>query len=283
MNLIELYPKKYLSYSQLSSYESCPHTYFRTYILGIREGNKYTALGSVLHEVFEKQGKQLIAKKPWTLEQLFKLYNKMYFDKEKVPTKYFIDKEDYIKMYKKGCEALRNFYNDFHDQKPTFVEKKFETKLIEDIPPVLGYIDRIDGDPQNPSTWIVTDYKSGSSVKSKDFLRTDIQLAVYAQAIFKQFGAYPQAVCYYHPVLAKWQKAIHQGDGTYKYTNQRNPVVTFSVADAMIKAKSIVEKICNSVVTETWDKEIDGFGCKFCFHFKECKPFDGDTWDAIVN
>ncbi|AVO23052.1 PD-(D/E)XK nuclease superfamily protein [Bacillus phage Anath] len=254
-----------------------------TYILGIRSANKYTLLGSVLHEVFEQQGKQLIAKRPWTLEDLLKKFNKLYFDKEQVPTKYFIDKEDYIKMYKKGCEAIRNFFKDYHDLKPTFVEKKFEAKLVDDIPPVLGYIDRIDGDPEDASTWIVTDYKSGSSMKSKPFLTNDIQLAIYAQAIFKQFGAYPQAVCYYHPVLGKWQKAMHQGDGNYKYTNQRNPVVTFSVSDAMVKARSIVEKICESVRTDTWNKEIDGFGCKFCFHFKECKPFDGDTWDAIVN
>lgn len=283
MNLIELYPNSYISYSQLSSYEGCPHTYFRTYIMKIRKGNKYTALGSVLHEVFELQGKQLIAKRPWTLEQLFKMYNKMYFDKEKVPTTYFIDKEDYIKLYQKGCEALRNFYEVYQNEKPTFIEKKFETKLVDDIPPVLGYIDRIDGDPSDASTWIVTDYKSGSSVKSKPFLNTDIQLAIYAQAIFKQFGAYPKAVQYYHPVINKFQKALHLGGGHYKYTNQRAPICEFNVTDAMMKARIIVQDICNSVVNDDWSKEIDGWSCKNCFHFKECRPFDGDTWEAIVN
>lgn len=283
MNLVELYPKKYISYSQLSSYEGCPHTYFRTYILGIRKGNKYTALGSVIHEVFELQGKQLIAGKPWLIGDLLKKFNKMYFDKEKVPTEYFENKEDYIKMYKKGCEAIRNFYEFYKDQKPTFIEKKFETKLVDDIPPVLGYIDRIDGDPSDASTWIVTDYKSGSSVKSKEFLNTDIQLAIYAQAIYKQHGAYPAAVQYFHPVISKWQKAIHQGGGHYKYTNQRAPVCEFNVTDAMIKARQIVVDICESVRTDTWNKYTDGWSCKMCFHYKECKPFEGDSWGAIVN
>lgn len=283
MNLIEAYPLPRTSYSQLSSYENCPYTFYCTYILGQRGDNKYVNLGSVWHEIAELQSKQLIANRPWELPQLVKKYKELYLNKERVKPANFIDKKDYISLYDKGLTALKNYYETYQDSKPLFVEKNFKLQLIEGIPPVTGFIDRIDGTLSDPSEWIVTDYKTGSNVKTKEFLRNDFQLAIYAQMVYKQYGAYPKVLQYYHPVPNKFQKAIHQGDGVYKYTNQRDPVVTFSVADSMIKVKSIVERICESVQTDTWIKETDKWGCANCFHKETCQPFNKNSWAGIVN
>jgi len=212
----------------------------------------------------------------------FNEFNRQYFNKEVVPHKYFADKDDYIAMYDKGVTALTNYLDHYRDKPPLYVELKFETYLADDLPKVLGYIDRIDGEEGNPAEWIVTDYKSGSNPKSKDFLRTDTQLATYALAIKKLYGEFPRVVQYFHPVPNKWQIAVHKGDGLYEYTNQRSPVVSFSAYDAPEKHREVLERIVQAMETNYFGKTVEYRQCSFCFHKERCKPFSEATgWDAL--
>jgi CRISPR/Cas system-associated exonuclease Cas4 (RecB family) len=283
MSLAKLYPIPYISYSQINTYMSCPYQFYLTYMTGkfTPSANKYTELGSLLHEIFENQGRQLIsnAEKPYTKEQAIKLFNNKYF---KIDKAHFADKDDWLKMYQKGIEAIENYYSVYSDDSPLFVEKKFHGEIAEGLPPAKSFIDRIDGDENDPSTWIVTDYKTGSSPKSKEYLRTDIQLGFYASQIFAQYGAYPKAVQFFHPVPNKFQTAIHQGDGVYKFKNQRSPVVEFSVADTIMTIREVVRKI---VLEKNFKKVPDSFGCKLCSHYQNgtCKPFtkQQEGWASI--
>lgn len=278
------YPKKYVSYSQLSTFLQCPHSYYETYILGHRSGNKYVALGSVLHSIFEQQGRQLINDNPWEKDRLLKMYNQLFFDPEKVPKEYFESKEEYIEFYKKGVTAIENYMSEYHNSKPLFIEKKFESVLTDGTPSCLGFIDRIDGDEERPWEFVVTDYKSGSNPKSKQFLNEDFQLAIYAQFIYNQYGHYPAFLRYTHPVPNKFQTAIHLGDGIYEYDykGQRAPKARFSVAEKMQVVKETVEAISLSYANNDFPKETDKFGCRNCFHYETCKPFgDGTGWTSV--
>lgn len=287
--LRERYLRNHYSYSAITSAGDCLHSWYRTYILGERVGNKFTSMGSVFHDVAEAQGKKLKFGKldepdliSYPDSWFYNDFNKQYFNPEKVPHKYFADKDDYIAMYDKGITALTNYLETYRDKPPLFVELKFETYLAEDLPKILGYIDRIDGEQGNPSEWIVTDYKTGSNPKSKDFLRTDTQLATYALSIKKLYGEFPRVVQYYHPVPDKFQIAVHQGDGLYTYTNQRNPVVSFSAYDAVERHREVLELIVEAIESNTFGKTVEYKQCGFCFHKERCKPFDkAEGWDAF--
>ena len=278
------YPLPYYSYSQLSSFLDCPQTWFQTYVLKNRSGNRFTALGSQLHTIFEIQGKHLQAEQDWKEGMFLKYFNQLYFDNEKVPKRYFSSKDEYIEMYKKGVTAIENYLSEYHSSKPLFVEKKFKQVLIEGTPPCLGFIDRIDGELDKPWEWVVTDYKSGSNPKSKQFLNEDFQLAIYAQAIYKEFRHFPAFLRYYHPVINKFQTAVHLGSGIYEYDykGQRFPKARFSVSEMMFKVQETVQAISVAHAKREWPKKVDRFGCKNCFHLETCKPFgDGTGWNSI--
>lgn len=289
-NLKERYFLPYFSYSQLSTFMSCPESFRLTYLSGEFKplGNKYTELGSVLHEIFEQEGKMKIYGEPekfFTKKQAFKMFNEKFIAVKDEHKEYFNDKDDFIAMYKKGIKAIENYYEIYADSAPLFVEKKFLAVVSDGLPPAKSYIDRIDGEPENPETWIVTDYKTGSSPKSKDYLRKDFQLALYALQIFAEYGAYPKAVQFVNPVPNKIQTAVHQGDGVYRFIGQREPVVTFNVADTIVLIRNVLADIIETVESANWVKKVDGWNCKSCFHYisGKCQPFDKQQqgWNAI--
>lgn len=289
MGLVKRYPIPYFSYSQLNTFLTCPESYRLTYLTEKRErrGNKYTELGSILHDLFERQGKALIFGKQFTLQEALKAYNKTYMalkDNERTKV-YFDDKEDFIKMYQKGAQALKNYYEVYEEEKPLFVERQFKKSIAQGLPPARSYIDRIDGDKDDPSSWVVTDYKTGSSPKPKAYLRKDFQLALYASQIYAEFGAYPKAVQFVHPVPQKTQTAIHKGDGVYEFTNQRKPVVEFSVADAIITITNTLADIVKAIDEDNFPLVPDSWGCKMCFFFQDgtCEPFNKEMngWENI--
>lgn len=278
------YPMPYISYSQLSSFLDCPQTFYQTYILKNRSGNKFTALGSAVHTIAEIQGKQLVAKHPHEDKKYIQMFNEIYFDDEKTPKKYFSNKEEYIQLYKKGIIAIENYLNEYRDSKPLFIEKKFRSVLIEGTPECLGFVDRIDGDIERPWEWVVTDIKSGSNPKSKQFLNDDFQLAIYAQFIYNQYGHYPAFLRYAHPVPNKFQTAVHLGDGLYEYEykGQRSPKARFFVPDKMHRVKEVVEAISDAYSAGIFPKWTDRFKCGNCFHLETCKPFgDGTGWNSL--
>lgn len=272
---LKLYPLPRTSYSQLNTFLSCPHTFFLSYMTGNfkMNGNKYTFLGSLLHEVFERQGKQMIANpdKPFTKQDAFKMYNAGFM---KIEHSNFDDKEDWLKMYEKGVKAVDNYYEVYGESTPLYIEKQFIAKIGEGIPPVKGFIDRIDGDPDDVETWVLTDYKNGSAPKSKDYLRNDLQMGIYVAQIYAMYGKFPKAVEFFHPVPNKSQTAIHLGEGRYRFLGQREPVVEFNLQETVLSAQAIVAEIAKCVTSGVWRKQIDPWGCKNCFHFEECQPFD---------
>lgn len=278
------YPLPYYSYSQLSSFLDCPQTWYQTYVLKNRSGNRFTALGSQLHTVFELQGHNLRMKPPYESGLYMKHFNELYFDPEKVPKKYFDSKEQYIEMYKQGVMAIENYLAEYANSKPLFVEKKFKQVLIEGTPPALGFIDRIDGEIDKPWEWVVTDYKSGRNPKSKQFLNEDFQLAMYAQAIYEEYDYYPAFLRYYHPVIDKFQTAVLiDDDGLYEYDykGQRSPKARFFVPEKMTQVKETVEAISLAYKHNNFAKKTDKFGCKNCFHLDTCKPFEGGGWSSL--
>jgi hypothetical protein len=291
MELAKRYPIPYLSYSQLNSYLKCPWTYKLTYLSGKFEstGNKYTKLGNVFHDIVENEGKQKIFGDTeffLTKSQAIKKFNVDFFKVLKEHKEYFDSKEDFIGLYNKGILAIENYYSTYTEETPLFVERKFQAPIAEGLPPVKSFIDRIDGQKDDASSWILTDYKTGSQPKPKDYLRTDLQLGLYASQVFGATGHYPKAVQLYHPVPNKFQTAVHQGDGHYKFTGQRAPVVEFSVAETIMTVRKVVADIVTDIENDSFKRVVKPWDCKSCFHFVsgKCNPFEKvQGWADIGN
>lgn len=188
---------------------------------------------------------------------------------------YFDDKDDFIKLYQKGITALENYYELYSDSKPLYVERNFNKSISRGLPPAKSFIDRIDGEADNISSWVITDYKNGGSPKSKDYLRQDFQMALYVAQVFAEFGDYPKAVQFVHPVPNKIQTALHLGDGVYQFQNQRAPVVEFSVSDTIIQITNILTDIVKAIEEDNFPLVADSYGCKNCFFYQDgtCQPF----------
>lgn len=286
VDLAREYPLPYLSYSQITSYRKCPWTYKLTYLSGDFKstGNKFTKLGNVFHDIAEWQGRQNISENPLELEALIKSFNVNFTNVLKEHKDYFESKDDFIKLYKKGIQAIKNYYSVYHDETPLFVEKNYKGKVAEGLPPIKSFIDRIDGDKDDPSSWIITDYKTGSQPKAKAYLKDDLQLGLYAAQVYATTGYFPKAVQFYHPVPDKFQTAIHQGDGHYKFTGQRDPVVEFSVSDIIIEVRETVADIVMDIKNDSFKRVVEKWSCKNCFHniSGDCKPFEkAEGWDLI--
>lgn len=271
------YPMKYISYSQISSYLSCPENFYNTYILGHRDdGNKWTEMGNYIHnlaETFPNPTKKDLKK----IQAFFKsMTSKM--DRTK-----FEDDVDFQEAVDKCRIMTNNYIRRFKDvPAPVAVEKKFFVKFSEDLPATLSYIDRIDGDPEDASTWIITDYKSSNNPWPKSRLKTEFQLMWYAAQIFHTYGKWPKRVQYYFPVTDKLVSADLLINGVYAFNNQRDPVLEYYEIDMMTMIEETVEKIINEEFTSD---STDSFFCRnFCSVHKSLEEGErrsADGWEAL--
>lgn len=230
MKPLEKYPLPYISYSQLSSYLNCSYTFYQSYILKNRDdGNKYSKLGNVFHDIAENfpcSGDPKVVGQEYS--RLFKT----------IPVEMFDSPEERQQFFDKGLTAVKHFGRHYKGApEPLFVELKVEMPIIPGLPPSLSYIDRIDGEHGKPETYIITDYKTSNNAWPKSKLAEQFQLGFYALQCYKKFGEWPLAVQYYFPVPDKWVIAVHIGDGIYEYQNQKNPVLQINVADVIMKCR----------------------------------------------
>lgn len=274
---IDKYPMKYVSYSQLNLYKTCKKAFKFQYIdKAPRTDSKYMAFGRVMHEVFEAHGKALLFEKDFTFDDALNMFRPELL---KIDRSLFDSKDEVKDFYIKGGTALKHYFDAYGDYKPLFLERKFNKRCIGDLPPLLSYVDRIDGKADDASTWIITDYKTGNAPKDKQYIRNDIQLAFYVIQIFTEFGAFPQAVQFYHPVPNKFQTAIHIGDGKYRYQGQREPVVEFDVNEVVLEVSTMVNQI-RSIDWTTY-KPICSCGFLMNDHCKEDNKKSDNGWDSV--
>lgn len=257
--------RDYFSYSQLKSFTSCSYTYYQVYVLGNRdEGNKYSALGNAVHEAFENMYEL------GDVTKVLEEYRKFFM---KIPHSFFESNDEHLEFFKRGVKMVKAGYARFIDQKPVHLELKMHVRVLDDELPVLAFLDRIDGDPENAATWEITDYKSSKNKWPRARLREEFQLGFYAMLIHAQYGEYPAALQYYFPCPDEFVRAEHMGDGVYEYTNQRQPALQFSVDETREKVKEILEEIR----LEKFD--LMPCGTFFCKNY--CPHYVSDGWGGI--
>lgn len=172
----------YLSYSQLSTFETCPLQYKYRYIvkLPVPPAAALT-FGDTMHRVVKTFYDLARAGENPTKETLVQLLDTHWSSLG------FGDKAYEQKMKDRGRDLLAGFYDKGYDPKrlPTALEEPFKIRITPKLT-LGGRIDRIDTLPDGSIE--IIDYKTGQAPKARDVGR-DKQLTVYALSAMQE-GVY---------------------------------------------------------------------------------------------
>jgi len=170
----------FVSYSQISMFESCPKQYEYRYYFELQTPPHHAfTFGQSIHKTlrdFEQQA--LVEKKALNLEELLRIYNRNFdqsgYESKEHKEKRFQEGQEYLKMYfAKGRETLG---------KPLMLEKNFRILVGETA--LIGFIDRID---EKDGHLEIVDYKTGQLQTLEEVSKNE-QLFLYILASKKAFG-----------------------------------------------------------------------------------------------
>jgi DNA helicase-2/ATP-dependent DNA helicase PcrA len=192
---------RFYSYTQLQSYDKCPHQYFIDHVLKIpKPGKGFFSFGQSMHltlqkffailmrsnssvqaDLFGQTQNQEQLKNTLTLETLLKLYDESWIGD------WFEDKKQREEYYKKGREILKEFFNKHNGNWPKVsgLEQGFKLRIGGHL--IYGKIDRID---ELSNGVQIVDYKTGQA-KDEEKITNDqkYQLLLYqlaAEEVLKQ-------------------------------------------------------------------------------------------------
>ena len=235
------------SVSQLKTYQSCPKKYEFQYIYKIPSLPKHyfdfgTSIHSVLEEILPLFSANL-SKEEIFSKAMMSLSNNWI-------SLAYIDSNQEKEYKQKGILAIKNFIEKQNmlklHQKTIFLEKEFHINI--DSKKLIGYIDRVD---LFENEFKVLDYKTSNSCQSKEYLKQDFQLYVYAKAIKELKGKFPKSMGLWYLNFNKIEE-IDFDEKDYK--------------KVIIEIKKIFERIENLDFSPNPSK----FNCTYCDFNKLC-------------
>jgi len=174
-----------LSPSKIQTYEDCPLQFKFQHVLRIPTPSKtYFGLGTAIHSVaenmtkLEKDGKK--ASEKLALEILDKQWDTSSYRNQRTK-----EKQDKVKS-----KEMVKTYLEWAEKNPnTPVEVEAYFKIILNGVTVSGKIDRVEMTPDGE--YEVIDFKTGYAYKTKNTIKDDVQMNVYALGTEKLYGKLP--------------------------------------------------------------------------------------------
>lgn len=180
---------KVYSHSRLWLYESCPEFYKLKYI-DKKVPPMPTAmplfLGSIVHEALEWLYHQ-VKHREMSVDDLIEYFTERWVETFDDNVK--VENGDEIDAYNKGVRFLTDYYtkNKPFNQKVLAIEHKILFPLDDEGKyKIQGFIDRLD--ISEDGTYEVHDYKTNQTMKNKDQIESDRQLALYDIGLRETFG-----------------------------------------------------------------------------------------------
>jgi len=184
------------SHSQLETYENCPYKYKLQYIERVKTRRKSIEafMGTMVHDALEKLYRDLRMSRLPDLEELEKHYLKRW--DQSINDGIFVVRNEYgPEDYREtGLRCIGDYYRRYHPFKggvPVWLEKRVsipirdaEGRSIE----FAGILDRLDSVEEG--RYEIHDYKTSSSLPTRQDLEGDRQLSLYQLAVE---AAYPDA------------------------------------------------------------------------------------------
>ena len=188
--------RDYLSYSQVTTYQSCKLKFFYTYVEG-RKPEAISAamlLGSAIHKAIEEHFQTLLAaESPLTVEQMMTTYRRHWQEEVgDIPIQY--PREDTEDTMASTAQRMLEQFVQSPLAKPTGkvlgLEESIRFRLSPDIPDILSRVDMLEhcGDEL-----VITDFKTARSMWSQETAEEHAdQLNLYgaaAEPMARELGA----------------------------------------------------------------------------------------------
>lgn len=246
---VDVHTMEFMSATMFESYLKCPYAFKHEYILNTipeeERNNKYSLIGSMLHDLFEKYS--LI--RPLTEKHIKALQEEYEVNFEAIPENYFTNYNDKEAFRIAHLFTVANFIKREQEvNKPLMTEQKHFVKLHNDLPQIRCTFDRINGDKDDVANWELEDYKTGK-IYSSDKLQNNMQLPIYAMAIKELYGEYPKTLRLLFPQyldskgIMQIREFIYQGDNIYVCKVKRGGTYTIDLNQRLKQMIDIYSKI----------------------------------------
>jgi len=187
---IDNLPLKYVSYSQVETFNTCSLKYYYRYVLGLT-GTPSSALtfGQTLHRTLRDFHQSDLFQKEKTLDDLMKLYEHHFIGEG------YESIEHKKQRFEEGKEILRQYFPKSKELlgNPIYLERKFTIRINDVF--LIGSIDRID--QRDDKTFEIIDYKTGEGKTKQREIENDAQLTIYAIAAKETIGINPDLLSLY--------------------------------------------------------------------------------------
>ena len=233
-----------LSKSKIDTYETCPLQFKFQHVLRIPTPPSSAAdTGSAVHAVIEKVTKYQIEGKTLPEDEIFDLLEKNWDSKA-------FENETASNQKKEEAKTLLQTFlawNESNPNTPIAVEKEFNLELggVK----FKGFIDRVEQTPNGK--YVVIDYKTGSDRITKNTIKDDVQMNLYALATKKLYGQLPEKTILYY--LAK-DKLVE------------NEILSAKVAEV----KELIENTVGLILDEQFPAKPEYKSCRFCNFWDIC-------------
>lgn len=229
-----------LSATKFETYMKCPLQFKFAHVLEVPTPEMtYFNLGTAVHAVaetltmLEKEGINLTEE--IAFEVLEKNWNSNAYNSEKKEKEDFEKAKEMVRTYLKWVEENPN--------KPVDVEKRFQIDIggIK----VSGSIDRVELTPKGE--YQVIDFKTGNIYETKNSIKEDTQMNVYALAVQKTYGKLPEKT-------------------SLLYLKENKVLDNVIKLDNLNKVKNTLEKVTESILKEDFEaRPVKGacFRCSF--------------------
>lgn len=181
-----------LNYTKVKSYLDCPYLYKYRYIdRRFPPHTPFSSLGISVHRALDRYHSS-----GGDLEALFFYYDEGWHNQG------FETPQQCMEFYNRGRKILENYRSAelaARDSEIVFTEKDFEFELEKWR--VKGSIDRVD---KIDGGYEIIDYKMGFEGKTEAELRNDLQLAIYALGLKKDFNMEPLRLSWF--LMVKGEK-----------------------------------------------------------------------------
>lgn len=238
------YMPSFVSYTQLSTYETCGLKYKYNYILKIpTPPNHALTFGDTIHKTLKEFHTQLLFNDKLTLDDLLKIYQ------DNWDPNGYISEEHKNERFEDGKKILAKYFEKNKKTKvtPKALEQSFNLNIAGTR--LYGKIDRVDPLPSGGVE--IIDYKTGKSRDQKD-VDKDEQLTIYAIGAKESLKMNPEKLSLYF---------VESGE---KVTTSRTDQ---QISDEKEKVADLVGKIKSGNFTAT-----PGMHCGFC-DYKDICPF----------
>ncbi len=249
-----------LSYTQISTYLTCPQRYYFRYIEGIKVPmNAAVVFGRAFHAALRQNYEQKVeTREDLSVAQLRGAFDSAIAGLARGVT--WGDDESPQALSDEGADLIERYMREIAPQiQPVLVEQRVEMTVagIE----FVAVLDLVDEQMR------VIDHKTMSRAPAEDDVAKDLQLTTYAAAYRALFGSLPAGLVLQCAVRTKQPKFVS--------------VTTVRTEAEINWWESLVESVDHAIRMGIWYPNPNGWHCseKYCDYWRYCR---GGLTDAVA-